>query len=58
MLLLYNFINIKLIIRTNYKKKYKISKKLKYKKRKLGGYYNNIQTFLKNHLKSKSFNAL
>jgi hypothetical protein len=38
MLLLYNFINIKLIIKTNYKKKkYKISKKLKYKKRKLGG---------------------
>jgi hypothetical protein len=39
MLLLYNFINIKLIIRTNYKKKYKTSKKLKYKKRKLGGGY-------------------
>jgi hypothetical protein len=38
MLLLYNFINIKLIIKTNYKKKIKISKKLKYKKRKLGGY--------------------
>jgi hypothetical protein len=32
MLLLYNFIDKKLIIRINYKKKYKISKKLKYKK--------------------------
>ena len=38
MLLLYKFINIKLMIRINYKKKFKISKKLKYKKRKLGGY--------------------
>ena len=37
MLLLYNFINIKLIIRTNYKKKYKISKKLKYKKKEIRG---------------------
>ncbi len=38
MLLFNNIINIKLIIRINYKKKIKISKKLKYKKRKLGGY--------------------
>ena len=32
MLLLYNFVDIKLLIRTNYKKKFKISKKLKHKK--------------------------
>ena len=56
MLLLYNFVNIKLIMRKNNKKNFKISKKIKIKKSKLGGVIkHNIQTFFKNHLKSISF---